>query len=49
MLSATTFYLLANPNKAQRLREEIQAAQEKSKNPLRYQALQQLPYLVRIT
>jgi cytochrome P450 len=47
MLSATTFYLLSNPDKAKRLREEIQAAQRKSKTPLMYQDLQQLPYLVR--
>lgn len=47
-LTATTFHLLSNPDKAQRLREEIQAAQRKSKTPLRYQDLQQLPYLVRL-
>lgn len=45
-LCATTFHLLSNPGKAQRLKEEIQAAQRKSKTPLRYQDLQQLPYLV---
>jgi len=46
MLSATTFYLLSNPDIARRLSEEIRAAQKESKMPLRYQALQQLPYLV---
>jgi len=41
----TTFYLLASPDKAQRLKDEIQGAQ-RSKSSLRYQDLQQLPYLV---
>ena len=44
-LSVTTFYLLASPDKAQRLKDEIQGAQ-RSKSSLRYQDLQQLPYLV---
>lgn len=45
-LSATTYYLLANPEKARRLREEVLEAQKKSSTPLRYQELPQLPYLV---
>jgi cytochrome P450 len=45
-LSVTTFHLLANPDKARRLKEEIQLAQSKSKTPLKYQDLQKLPYLV---
>lgn len=44
-LSVTTFHLLANPDKARRLKKEIQAAQSKSKAPLTYQELQKLPYL----
>ena len=45
-LSVTAFHLLANPDKAKRLKEEVQAAQKKSSTPLRYQELLQLPYLV---
>lgn len=45
-LSNITYYLLVNPDKTKRLKNEIQAAQEKSATPLRYQDLQQLPYLV---
>jgi cytochrome P450 len=45
-LSVTTFHLLANPDKARRLKEEVQAAQNKSSTPLKYQELLQLPYLV---
>lgn len=45
-LSVTAFYLLANPDKARRLKEEVQAAQKKSPTPLTYQQLVQLPYLV---
>jgi cytochrome P450 len=45
-LSVTTFYLLSNPDKAQRLKGEIRAAQRKTKTALRYQDLQQLLYLV---
>ena len=45
-LSVTTFHLLANPDKARRLKEEVQSAQSKSKTPLGYQDLQKLPYLV---
>ncbi len=44
-LSVTTFHLLANPDKAQRLKDEIQAAQNKTKTTLVYHDLQQLPYL----
>jgi cytochrome P450 len=47
-LSVMTFYLLLNPDKARRLKEEIQTAQRKSKTPLRYQDLLHLPYLVRL-
>lgn len=45
-LSVTTFHLLANPDKARRLKEEVQAAQRKNSTPLKYQDLLQLPYLV---
>ena len=45
-LSVTTFHLLANPDKAQRLKKEVQAAQKKSSTALKYQDLLQLPYLV---
>ena len=45
-LSSTTFYLLNDPKKALRLKEEILAARKESKSPLRYQDLQKLPYLV---
>ena len=45
-LSVTTYHLLANPQKAQRLKEEVQDAQRKSPTPLKYQDLLQLPYLV---
>jgi len=48
-LSNITYYLLANPAKAKRLKNEIQAAQEKSATPLRYQELQQLPFLVSLS
>ena len=47
-LSVTTFHLLANPDKALRLKKEVQAAQIKSSVPLKYQDLLQLPYLVGI-
>jgi cytochrome P450 len=45
-LSVTTFHLLANPDKALRLKEEVQAAQMQSSRPLTYQQLLHLPYLV---
>ena len=45
-LSVTAFHLLANPEKALRLKEEVQSAQKKSPSPLRHQELLQLPYLV---
>lgn len=45
-LSVTAYHLLANPEKAERLKSEIQAAQLKAKAPLTHQELQQLPYLV---
>jgi cytochrome P450 len=44
-LSVTTFHLLANPDKAERLKDEIQEVQ-RSQGTLRYQDLQKLPYLV---
>lgn len=47
-LSTTTYYLLANPGKADKLRQEMQAAQEVEVKPLNLVQLQQLPYLVRI-
>jgi cytochrome P450 len=48
-LSVTIFHLVANPDKAQRLKEELLAAQKKNNGlPLTYQELQQLPYLVRL-
>ena len=45
-LSSITFYLLENPEKAKKLKKEIQDAQKNSNVPLRYHDLQQLPYLV---
>lgn len=45
-LSVTTFHLLANPEKARRLKEEILTAKEGREQPLTYQELQMLPYLV---
>ncbi|KAH8600962.1 cytochrome P450 [Bisporella sp. PMI_857] len=44
-LTSIVFYLLANPEKLRRLKEEIREAQKKCNAPLRYQDLQQLPYL----
>ncbi len=46
-LTVTTFHLLANPEIAERLTYEIQAAQKTAVAPLGYQELQRLPYLVR--
>ena len=52
-LTATTFYLLSNPEKADKLKREIIEAQieaqKKSNSPLRFRDLQQLPYLVILT
>lgn len=45
-LTATTFYLLSNPEKAERVKAEIREAKKKRNSPMRYQDLQQLPYLV---
>lgn len=45
-LSVTTYHLLANPEKAKKLAEEVAEAQKKSLAPLRFQDLQLLPYLV---
>jgi len=45
-LTATVFYLLANPASAEKVKKEVKEAQEKSNTPLRYRELQQLPYLV---
>lgn len=45
-LSVITYHLLANPDKAAKLRKEIQNAQKQSSTPLKYQELAQLPYLV---
>jgi cytochrome P450 len=47
-LTAITYHLLESPEKIKRLVEEVTEAQKKSKTPLNYQDLQQLPYLVRI-
>jgi cytochrome P450 len=46
-LTVITFHLLANPEKAQRLKQEVQNAQKQSSTALKYQELLQLPYLVR--
>jgi len=48
-LTATTFYLLSNPEKADKLKKEVRDAQRKSQSPLRYRELQKLPYLVILT
>jgi cytochrome P450 len=46
-LSVTIFHLLANPGKAQRLKDELLAAQKNNNGrPPTYQELQRLPYLV---
>lgn len=45
-LSVITYHLLANPEKANILKREIQRAQLEAKAPLSYQKLQCLPYLV---
>lgn len=45
-LSVITYHLLTNPEKAKRMVQEVNEAQKKSPTPLRYQDLQQLPYLV---
>jgi len=45
-LSVLTYHLLANPNVAQRLREEVIAAQKATSQALTYQQLAKLPYLV---
>lgn len=45
-LSSIVFYMLSQPEKAQRLREEIRRARSTASSPLRYQDLVQLPYLV---
>lgn len=45
-LTSTTFYLLANPDKAKKLKDEVTEAQKKKSTPLVYQELLQLPYLV---
>jgi cytochrome P450 len=46
-LSVTVFHLLSNPDKAQRLKEELRDAQESNGSvPLTFQQLEQLPYLV---
>ena len=46
-LTSIAFYLLANPEKAKRLKEEVTEAHRKKTKPLVYQELLQLPYLVR--
>lgn len=45
-LSTTTYYLLANPGKADKLRQELKTAQKGKVKPLGLVELQQLPYLV---
>jgi cytochrome P450 len=46
-LSVTIFHLVANPEKALRLKNELLEAQKKNNGvPLTYQELLQLPYLV---
>lgn len=46
-LSVTIFHLVANPDKAMRLKEELLTAQKDNGGvPPNYQQLQQLPYLV---
>ncbi|CAG8955073.1 hypothetical protein HYFRA_00007087 [Hymenoscyphus fraxineus] len=44
-LSTTTYYLLANPEKANKLRKELATAQIGRETPLSLVELQQLPYL----
>ncbi|KAF8850900.1 hypothetical protein BDZ45DRAFT_167600 [Acephala macrosclerotiorum] len=45
-LSVTTYHLLANPEKAENLKKELEATHKQAKRSLRYQKLQQLPYLI---
>lgn len=47
-LTVITYHLLADPTKAKKLKQEIQAAQRESSTPLTYQQLARLPYLVGI-
>ncbi|RDL32362.1 uncharacterized protein BP5553_08818 [Venustampulla echinocandica] len=48
-LSVTAFHLLANPEKARRLKEEILAAKKGREQPLTHQELQMLPYLTPVS
>ena len=47
-LTAITYHILTRPEKVNRLVAEVTEAQKKSQTPLKYQELQQLPYLVSI-
>lgn len=46
MLSVTMFYLLADPEKAQRLKAELEPVSIESTDILSYKQLRDLPYLV---
>ncbi|RDW88511.1 hypothetical protein BP6252_00543 [Coleophoma cylindrospora] len=48
-LTVTTFHLLSDPAKAERLRNEIQAARRQEKGPFEYSTLLQLPYLTTVS
>ncbi len=47
-LSLTTFYLLLDPAKAQRLKKELSTVRVDNTNLLNYQQLKNLPYLVAV-
>ncbi|CAD6587386.1 MAG: hypothetical protein ASARMPREDX12_002831 [Alectoria sarmentosa] len=47
-LSMTTFYLLANPDKAGRLKKELTGLEKDRRQPVSYQALQKLPFLTAV-
>lgn len=47
-LSVTTFYLLSDLTKAQRLKKELNSVKVDSSNLLNYQQLRNLPYLVAV-
>lgn len=47
MLSSLVFYLLDNPSKLSRLQQELEEAEKRSEEGLKYRDFRELPYLVR--
>jgi len=47
VLTVMVYHLLAQPEKAEKLREELKEAYQKYERPPTYQELKELPYLVR--